>query len=117
MKKNRTYEKPNMKFVSTRNEEAVANVCWGGHENRMTWYYDTEGAGYVSFQITGGKCTLNLDQVKYYTDKNDSGTIITKGSEKYTELENALATSGGESGNPFHGEGVDFPTDPNPSWS
>lgn len=112
-----SYEKPSLKFVSVRNEESVADTCWGGHGNRETWYYDTEGAGYVSFQIGGDKCHLSLDQVTYYTDKNDSGTPLTEGSAKYIELQNALVTSGGESGNPFKGQGAEFPTDPNPSWS
>lgn len=33
------YEKPKMKFVSLRNKKEVANTCWGGHGNQMTWFY------------------------------------------------------------------------------
>lgn len=111
----KTYKKPNLKFVSMRNEETVANTCWGGHGNSMTWYYDTKGDGYVSFQIGGGKCTLDLSNITYY---NGKGEVITNDGSRDAELEAALKKSGGESGNPFKGEGVDFlPNNPDPSWS
>lgn len=111
------YEKPRIEFHDLQLKEEIANTCWGGHGNGMTWYYDTKGTGYVSFQIGGGKCTLNLSNVTYYKNSTDNGTLIGKGNPQYNELEAALRDSGGESGNPFKGEGVDFPNTPNPSWS
>ena len=119
MEKNRikNYEKPRLTFVSLRDEKSVANTCWGGHGNRLTWYYDTKGKGYVSFQIGGGKCTLNLSNVIYYEEKGEKGTPLNKNDVKYQELYAALESSGGESGNPFKGEGVDFPNTPDPKWS
>lgn len=119
MEKNRikNYEKPRLTFVSLRDEKSVANTCWGGHGNSMTWYYDTKGKGYVSFQIGGGKCTLNLSNVTYYEEKGGNGASLNKNDTKYQELRAALKSSGGESGNPFKGEGVDFPNTPDPKWS
>lgn len=111
----KTYKKPELKLVSMRNEETVANTCWGGHGNKLTWYYDTSGEGWVSFQISGGSCTLNLDKVTYYKNRDDEGTPVD--ASRLAELDAALRASGGESGNPFKGEGADFPTNPNPSWS
>lgn len=108
------YESPKIEFQDLQLKEDIANVCWGGHGNSMTWYYDIDGPGYVSFQIAGGKCTLNLDQVTYYYANGEVGTIT---QEQYNELSKALKNSGGESGNPFKGEGVDFPIKPDPSWS
>ena len=113
------YEKPEVKLVSIRNDRAVANTCWGGHGNSTTWYYDISGQGYVSFQIGGGKCTLNLYNVTYYDKQNDeSPEMLLESDPKYHELYDALMTSGGDTGNPFKGEGLDFiPDNPDPEWS
>ena len=46
-----TYEKPKMKFVSLRNEEAVANTCWGYHGTDTKLYCDVSGEGYFSFRL------------------------------------------------------------------
>lgn len=116
MKKKKKYEKPTIEFHGLQLKEDIANTCWGGHGNTMTWYYDTKGEGYVSFQIGGGKCTLNLSNVIYYKDIHDTGTLISSGPQ-YDELKAALRASGGESGNPFKGEGSEFPNTPNPGWS
>ena len=118
MKKKKKYEKPRIEFHDLQLKEEIANTCWGGHGNpKMTWYYDTKGIGYVSFQIGGGKCTLNLSNVKYYKDKDDPGTLISSGPQ-YNELYTALKNSGGESGNPFKGEDTGlFPNKPNEGWS
>ena len=113
---NKTYEKPALKFVSLRNEEAVANTCWGGHGEKTTWYYNTSGTGYVSFQISGGRCTLSLTNVTYY-DGQGNQSYLYSGDTLYTELYNALLKSGGESGNPFKGEGTTFPNTPDTNWS
>ena len=111
------YEKPKMKFVSLRNKKEVAYRCWRGHGNRDTWYYDTQGPGYVSFQIGGGECALNLSNVNYYEHRDAPAEKINPDNEKYEELHNALLKSGGAEGNPFKGEGVNFFPDPNPEWS
>lgn len=105
------YEKPSMKFVSIRNEEAVANTCWGGHSGALAWNYDTSGTGYVSFQIMGGKCSLDGLTVTYHNIPED------KQKAAYDEMYAALMNSGGAQGNPFKGEGGDFPVNPDPSWS
>lgn len=121
MEKNRikNYEKPRLTFVSLRDEKSVAAICWGGNmgSQNLTWYYDTKGKGYVSFKIGGGKCNLNLANVTYYKEKGGNGTPLNKGDDKYQELWLALKSSGGAEGNPFKGEGVDFPNEPNPKWS
>lgn len=121
MEKNRikNYEKPRLTFVSLRDEKSVANTCWGGNieAQNLTWYYDTKGKGYVSFKIGGGKCKLNLINVTYYEEKGGNGVSLNKNDAKYQELWQALASSGGDQGNPFKGEGVDFPNTPDPKWS
>lgn len=112
------YEKPKMKFVSLRNKKEVANRCWSGSNNTTTWYYDTQGPGYVSFQIGGGECKLNLSNVKYYENNESQGQDINQTHEKYNELNNTLRNYHGGTGESFHGEGVDFiPDKPNPEWS
>lgn len=119
MEKNRikNYEKPRLTFVSLRDEKSVANTCWGGSGNSMTWYYDTKGKGYVSFQIGGVSCTLNLSNVIYYEEKDGNGTHLSENDVKYQELYAALESSGGDLGNPFKGEGINFPHTPDPKWS
>lgn len=111
------YEKTELKFVAIRSEKNVANVCWGGHSNSETWYYDISGEGYVSFQIGAGSCTLSLSNVQYYKDEDVSGVLIDSMDPKYAELHEALIQSGGNKGTPFKGEQVDFPLNPDPSWS
>ena len=96
------YEKPALKFVELRNEEAVANTCWGYHGTDTKLYCDIPGEGYVSFQIAAGPCTLNLINVTYY-DSNGNAAAATKA--QIDALDAILRKSGGESGNPFAGEG------------
>ncbi len=115
----KVYEKPTLKFVSMRNEDSVANTCWGYHKKGTTLYYDSEGPGWMSFQIQDGSCTLNLINVKYYKNSDDKkGESIPSGSAKYKELDAILRATGGESGNPYAGEGTTIvPGKPDPSWS
>lgn len=60
------YEKPELKFVALRNEENVANTCWGHHGSGTRLYCDLEGEGWASFQIGGKSCELNLINVLYH---------------------------------------------------
>lgn len=108
------YEKPAMKFVALRNEEAVANTCWGYHGDPTKLYCDIPGEGYVSFQIGGGSCTLNLINVIYY-DSNGKETTATQA--QIDALTAILKKSGGESGNPFSGEGTTVIPDHPGQWS
>lgn len=119
MKKKKKYEKPRIEFHDLQLKEEIANTCWGGHgDPNMTWYYDTKGIGYVSFQIGRGNCTLNLSNVKYYKYKGDSGIVLDENDTRYVELYTALKNSGGESGNPFKGEDTGlFPNNPDGRWS
>ena len=96
------YEKPSLKFVELRNEEAVANTCWGYHGKDTELYCDIPGEGYVSFQIGGDSCTLNLIKVYYY-DGNGNKSNAT--ATQIADLDAILRASGGESGNPYSGEG------------
>lgn len=122
MEKNRikNYEKPRLTFVSLRDEKNVAETCWGGNmgAQNLTWYYDTEGKGYVSFKISAGACALNLANVTYYEEKGgNNGVPLPQGDSKYQELEAALAKSGGNEGTNFKGIKSSFPENPDPKWS
>lgn len=108
------YEKPAMKFISLRSEEAVANTCWGYHGTETLLYCDIPGEGYCSFQIGGGSCTLNLVNVTYY-DSEKNPTPAT--SEQLAILDSILKKSGGESGNPYKGEGSTVIPDHPGEWS
>ena len=119
------YKKPELKFVSLRNEESVANTCWGHHGTDTNLFCDISGKGFVSFQIAAGSCSLNLINVQYYgEDTNGDGKITTNDTpvkataEQIAELDQRLRESGGDSGNPFKGEGdIVIPGTPDPSWS
>lgn len=101
------YEKPAVKFVSLRNEEAVANTCWGYHGTETNLYCDIPGEGYCSFQISAGSCALNLTEVYYYKNSDDSaGTPIFDGDPRYDALKAILDASGGSNGNPYKGENI-----------
>ncbi|MCH3987604.1 MAG: hypothetical protein LKG56_07900 [Lachnospiraceae bacterium] len=126
MDSKKEYVKPAIKVVSLRNEETVANTCWGYHGSNHKLFCDIPGAGYMSFQIGGSKCSLNLTNVMYYSDTNHDGKIdgtdapeqITSGSDsRYQELDKILRNSGGESGNPYKGEGTTVIPDQPGKWS
>lgn len=70
------YEKPALKFVMLRNEEAMANTCRSCHGSDTELYCDIPGGGYVSFQVADGDSGLNLINVIYY-DGNGSGSPAT----------------------------------------
>lgn len=108
------YEKPAMKFVSLRSEEAVANTCWGYHGTGTLLYCDIPGEGYCSFQIGGGSCTLNLVNVIYYDSEQKASPAT---SEQLAILDSILRNSGGESGNPYKGEGSTVIPDHPGEWS
>lgn len=120
---NTLYEKPQMKYVAMRNEEKVANTCWGYHGTGKNLYADIDGPGYCGFQIGGKSCTLSLVNVTYVkkvlnpeTQKYD---IITDAADadQIKELTAILVASGGESGNPYSGEGTVVKPEPDPKWS
>ena len=109
------YESPRMTFEEVAASEAVANTCWGYHGTDTKLYADLEGKGYASFQIGGGSCTLNLIHVTYY---EDTETYSEATPAQQAELETILRKSGGESGNPYSGEGsVVIPNHPSDKWS
>lgn len=108
------YEKPAMKFVEMRNEEAVANTCWGYHGTDTLLYCDVSGEGYFSFQIAAGACKLNAINITYY---NGEGKKEQYTDEQYTELVGILESAGGESGNPYKGEGTTIIPDHPGDWS
>lgn len=111
---NNVYEKPKMHFVPLRNDEKIANKCWGNHGTGYE-YYDTHGSGFVGFTIANGSCTTEDQlQVVFYKDKNDkTGTPVYPGNPQYDEFYQALldASEGGSYGQPFKGE-EKFPDDP-----
>lgn len=107
------YESPNINFKSIKINEKIANTCWGYHSSSKELYYDYKGTGYIGFYITDNSCSFSSDKitVKYYNVPEDEQT------KAYNEFYNAVINSGGESGNPFKGEGTVIFPDPDPSWS
>lgn len=101
----KTYEKPVIKFVSLKNEEAIANTCWGHHNKGTVLYCDIPGEGYCSFQIEEGSCALKLINVKYYYGVEDqNGSEADK--DQVAALASILENSGGNQGTPYKGEGT-----------
>lgn len=109
-----TYEKPTMTFVSLRSEDAVANTCWGHHGTETNLFCDIPGEGYLSFKIAGGSCTLNPIDVIYY---DGDGSQRPATSWEISTLISIIEPSGGESGNPYKGEGSIVIPDHPGSWS
>ena len=103
-----------MKFVSLMNEEAVANTCWGHHGTDTLLYCDIPGEGYFSFQIAGGSCALNAINIVYYDGEGNEASYTT---EQYNQLMSILKNAGGESGNPYKGEGTTIIPDHPGNWS
>ncbi len=102
-----------MKYVAMRNEEKIADTCWGHHGDGKTLYTDIPGPGYCSFQIGAGSCALNLINVKY-VNKNITDNAT---QEQIKELSGILLTSAGSQGNSFKGEDAVIKPDPDPEWS
>lgn len=102
-----------MKFVSLRSNENVADKCWGNHGKGVK-YYDTAGAGYVSFSISEGSCTTEGQLVvMYYESKYDTTPEpISEGHPAYDEFyAKLMSISGGSYAQPFKGESS-FPDTP-----
>ena len=119
MKKKKKYEKPRIEFHDLQLKEEIANTCWGGHIKKngkgSTWFYDTKGEGYVSFQINSDSCALSLANVTFY---HKNGTVGSITQDQINELNAALAASGGNEGTNFKGEDTGlFPNNPDSRWS
>ena len=112
--KTEIYEKPMLKFASLRNEDAVANTCWGYHGTDTLLYCDIPGEGYFSFQIAGGSCKLNAINIIYYDSEGNQSAYT---SEQEAALMSVLKQAGGESGNPYKGEGSTIIPDHPGNWS
>lgn len=113
-KRTEQYEKPAMKFVKLRNQEEVANTCWGYHGTDTLLYCDVSGEGYFSFQIAEGPCTLNVINIVYYDGEGKESAYT---ETQKNELMRILYESGGESGNPYKGEGTIVIPDHPGDWS
>ena len=112
----KNYESPKIDFQELQLREEISATCWGNHGKDVTYNYDTEGLGYVSFQIAAGDCALNLTNVYYYEEIGGKAQPLNSNDAKYQELYNALVNSGGAEWNPFKGIKY-FPEQPDPSWS
>ena len=106
------YSKPQLRFVATRAEDAVADICWAyatGHSGK-SFYYDTPGAGYAELAI-------------YETTNGCTGAVVTivgyhNGASAETgeaAVRAAIALGGGSKAQPF--KGSPFEKKPDPSWS
>ncbi len=94
-------------------------------------YYNTSGAGYISFQMKGnekgGGCAAAvISNVYYYSDtdndgdidRHDTAALITTG-PAYKELVDKVEdlTSGNQNSSSFLGQSAAFPGIPSSSWS
>lgn len=111
------YEKPALEFVSLRNDNEVAATCWGNHGKDVYMYCDIPGVGYMSFQIGGGSCALNLINVRYHETKGSEGEFVYDGDAPYEALELLLKDAGGSNGNPYKDSNVVIVEKPDPTWS
>lgn len=111
---NGRYEKPSMKIVSLRNQEAVADTCWGNHGTGVfDYFYDGTGKGYIKFQIDGGSCALQTGTLYYYDSDNPSGTALQPGTPEYSKwIEDIKSNGKGNSGNAVQGDGTIFSDNP-----
>lgn len=117
----KNYEKPSLKFASLRNQEAVADVCWGEHGNttKFDYYMDKAGAGFYRFSVnTAGNCSLITTDVVYLDGKNDqTPTPILPGTDEYNAfLAKLKKEAGGNDGNPFDKKGG-VSENPGEGWS
>lgn len=77
------YEKPDLKFVSLRNNGVVAaGNCWSDEASSggKTWYYDSAGKGYIEFTLDQN-CSGNLDgltscEAHNYESEEDANEAI-----------------------------------------
>ncbi len=107
-----TYEKPEMKFVALRNQDAVANKCWGIHDTNEHYSYDYSGQGYITFTIIGNSCSAEYSTIcpTYINVPEEEKAAALQ------ELLNVISQQDGSSAQPWKGSLV-IPGDPDPSWS
>lgn len=94
------YSKPQLRFVATKAEDAVADICWAyatGHSGK-SFYLNTPGPGYAElaiYETTGGCDGAIVTIVGYH-----NGASAATGEAAIKE---ALAIAGGNSAEPFKG--------------
>lgn len=108
------YEKPQLKFVSMRSEENVADPCWSPNSYaNADLYYDIPGKGYVRFMAAGdgdncGKSEITILEYYNINAKDVDEKILINAVKE--------ACGGGNSGNPYK-ESSSVTPKPDPSWS
>lgn len=115
------YTAPEIMFADFKTKERIADTCWGldkNHNHNVTRYYDTNGTGYVSFNVIGTGSCANPDAYDVFYYEYEGATPVRVDGTKYeTEVETALRLKGGNDGQPYKGLSFDFPQKPDPSWS
>ena len=103
------YESPKIKFESLHLEESIAATCWGHHGTDTVLYYNTSGAGYVSFTVKGADA-CKLDHVNDITIVEHINTNVTQ-----QEVYDQLIKAGGANGNPW--KNSNYSEIPPDNWS
>ena len=132
------YEEPKITFSEFRLDQSIADACQslkgenkpngepGNNGYSGPFTYDISGEGYVSFWVKSkdGNCKSGPDafNIIYHGSKiGEDGTPLdgknVEGTAMEIELEAALSLAGGSNGQPYHDLPIDFPVNPDPSWS
>ena len=111
------YEKPKINFVELRTSQKVADECFNGIINKGKFYFNTVGAGYVTFTLTGNlKCNNgNGSFVVTIQGYGPDGFVPSpeQTANMQSELEAFVAAN--DSSAPFKGSTIS--TNPGTDWS
>lgn len=94
------YEKPTLKCVSLRSDRKVAANCWSQSANATTktWFYDSEGPGYVSFWMEEN-CSGRYGGFEYHPNAYTGNSVENPDAaiaEAMAHLDKQIFTSTGE---------------------
>lgn len=121
MREKREYSSPKVDFQVVSLKREIANRCWAhAKKDGEQLYYNTEGKGYVIFEVYGADDCSGSGGIKYHiigTGSNSGDLSSEEDMAARAKFDVWWNNRGSNEGSNFAGGSDYSETKPNPSWS
>lgn len=121
MREKREYSSPKVDFQVVSLKREIANQCWAhAKKDGERLYYNTEGKGYVIFDVSGSNNCSGNDGIRYNilgTGSNSGDLTNEEATAAITKFDAWWKDRGSNAGSSFKGDSNYSEEGPQPSWS